>query len=697
MILSRSAVASALVALMLTLSFSAVCQGTAASDAGTTVSSLPEVDPVASAKSSTAPVSLRSEHIQPKPIALASTEALTARTQRREDLLSSRTIVLATWKGGQLTNQDLSATLALRKPRQFGNLTPEQIMGSNDAQLRNAVRSIVYEMILENDARKAGISEETSGIKERLKDYRTQTLNHLFYERDVKPLMDRMDEKSALKYYQDNKQRLYTAPERWLVQDIHFDTYEPYEVRPGDTLEKIAAKISGTESAAGRILRNDALRYPRKPRHAGVPFEPVKPGEKLLVPISKEEVTSKTALAEKIQKRAAQGEDFAKLALEFSETTPARAATFEPDLSGYAPQVSNAILKVDTKTSVTPVLTLPYGIDIFRLVDHLTTSPLTFEQVRKSIEVPEADRQKNAEQLRRELFDKLREQFGMQINTDALKRADYAGDNPLTADTVIVSAPDFKYTLDQFQADMAPTMKSWTGMTYQERLDLAKSAPTVVQYLSTRGAHEAHLDESDEFKQDMASKAVIEITSEYIGRLLRETRNPSEPVLRDFYLQHADLYTSPARATLREISKRVDVLQAPEKRNAAIEQAKTQLTAIRSQIKSQADFESIARRESEALSTRSHGGLIGTVPINFRGDAFANQVAQLKPGEISQPFLHGGEMTIVRLDDIIPASVMPFEEVIPKVRIDYLKQKATPLSSEVRDMRLSQEGFELKF
>lgn len=616
------------------------------------------------------------------------------------DILSSRTIVLATYDGGAFTNVDLTSTLVLRKPREFSSFPNEQILKAPLGQLRLLVTDYVYELALYDAAKKAGITEETSGIKERLQNFRNDALNRIYFEQEIAPQMVQRDEKSAREYYDQNKDKLYTAPEAAYVRNLHLSFFKPYIVKAGETLKQIAERESGDAAAASRILRGDPLHYPRMPLNPDkVPFEDARAGEPLLVPLKNDDVTSKRRLANELAQRVRGGEDFGKLTEQYSEVeTPAEKMTFQPDYNGMQANVRDAVQKLGAGTSFTQPLEGKYGIDLFKLEEYRTSHTLTFEEVKDKIMMnlaPEQRRQ-SMNDIKANYVDRLGTKYGISFNTEVLKRVNSMGDNPITANTVIASAPDLTYTFEEYHNEMAQAMKGWTTMSYEERLNFAKASPRVVNYLVRRDAEKAGLDKTPGFESEMKSKAIIEVTSEYLRKMNEGRRTPPEDELRKYYNAHLDRYTSDSLVTVREIAKRVE-LSLPSKKKESIETAKKQLEEIRASIHSQEDFERLARRESEALSTRSRGGLIGTVPMNFRGDVVKNQLSQLKPGDVSEPFLYGQEMMILRLDSMLPPTVVPFEQALPRVRSDYLLEVPRRQSAEDRQKVLKDAHFELKF
>ena len=148
---------------------------------------------------------------------------------------------------------------------------------------------------------------------------------------------------------------------------------------------------------------------------------------------------------------------------------------------------------------------------------------------------------------------------------------------------------------------------------------------------------------------------------------------------------------------MREITKRVNQSQTPAERAKATEKAKEELTALRKNISTAEDFEQIARRESQSIATRSRGGLIGEVSPDFRGPTVRNVIEQLKPGEISEPFLYGTEVQMLKMDARTPAVPKPFEEVARQVRNDYNKSIPGQSEADKREAVLKEVGFTLKF
>ncbi|MGI8908016.1 MAG: peptidyl-prolyl cis-trans isomerase [Candidatus Sumerlaeaceae bacterium] len=620
-------------------------------------------------------------------------------------LQSTETQVIATWNGGQFTNTELSTSLRMRRPRTLGDITFEQIFNLPVTKQRELVRDMAYELILYQKAKSEGLTEKPPHISETLHKYRQQILARLYYQREVEPQLRQLDEKSAREYYESHKE-LYVTPAQTAVKNLHLSTYEQYTARAGDTLDSIAYNISGTTEAATRILRGTLPFYHRRvaPEFSSeVPTVELHEGEVLLVPVTEETITSKTRLAQNLRRKLMEGANVDEILATYSE--PGKLAPppqpFVIENSNASPQLKEAVGKAKG-TSVTEVVRTPYGLDVLYIQDRISTRVLSFQDVRDQL-ISQVTSDTEAvkttvENARREVLTRLAKQLKLDINEEALRRKDYAGPDPMTGSTPIVTAPGFTYTLDEFLNDLLPTGKSWQASTAEEKIEAARNSPAVGSYLVMRASENLGLDKTAIFEQEMHSKEILEISSEYLRtKLQKEFATISDAQLRTYYESHLDKYTSPSQVVVREISKRVNLGLPPDRKVAAIEEARKALSAIRSKVSSLADFEQIARRESEAISSRSRGGLIGRVPETFRGEAFRNQLQQMQPGAVSEPFLYGNEVMIVRLDERTPPVTPPFEEVLGRLRNDYVREVPKKRTEEVKQQQLDEAGFKLLF
>lgn len=616
---------------------------------------------------------------------------------------SSGTVVLASWKGGQLTNDEVSRTLQLRKPRSMGDMVPEQFRGIPAPRQREIIKDLAYELILYQKAKQEGLDENMPEVAQRIREFRNTALARLYFQREVEPKLRRLDEQAAREYYEENKNELFTRPAYTLLQNLHLSKLKPYTAGENDTLEGLAEQQTGSADNTHRIHRGIPPYFRRAPapeHKQDVPTAALTKGEKLLLPLTDDEMTSKRGLANELRQRLLDGAEFQELAREYSETGGVDPLTsFTLDSPGLHPQYAQAVDSAET--SFTEWVETPFGLDLLYIADRATTMVIPFEDVKESL-VTQASTdpdmaKRTVEQARKDAINALRQKYNLRLNQDLLASKTPPSPDAAAGETTIAVTDKMTYTLEEFQRDLQMMGKPWQSVSPEERTEVVLNAPRVMSHLILRAAEDLQLDKTDSFREQMESKTIMEVTSEYLKQKMQQVMSPTEQELRRFYEQNIERYTSPSQVTLREISKRINMSLPPERRVAEIEAAKKELGELRNRLKTVQDFEQAARRQSEAISTRSRGGLIGRVSENFRGETFRGQIEDLKPGEVSEPFLYGTEVMIVRLDERTPPVVQPFEQVLRRLRQDYLREVPEKKLNAARQQALEEAGFELKF
>ncbi len=79
------------------------------------------------------------------------------------------------------------------------------------------------------------------------------------------------------------------------------------------------------------------------------------------------------------------------------------------------------------------------------------------------------------------------------------------------------------------------------------------------------------------------------------------------------------------------------------------EQAKTRIDALHAQLVAGADFGELAKKDSDDTETNTKGGDMGWFPVDGWGTAVAQQIQQLKDGQISAPFQSNVGWHIIKL------------------------------------------------
>lgn len=619
----------------------------------------------------------------------------------------SEPVVLARWNGGELTNIEVSSTLAAARPPDLRTVGPEQFSMLSRKQQIETIKDLAWERVLLQQARDAGINETSPEVANTVAAQEESLLNRLYYQQEIMPRLDEMTVEAARSYYDDNKDRLFTKPALTVIRALHVSTYEMVTAEEGDTLSEIAEAVSG--DAANAALIREAT-PPFYLRQAPIELEddvlssPLKGGEVLFVPRNAEGISSATAFAKTLRDQIANGKSMDEIVAETKDSDFQVTAT-EPIRflaeAGFWDELTAAAANLK-ETSISQVIKTPAGLDIIALQDAMTTEVIAFADVQDQligqVTNDETQRRQTVEKTREETLTRLWKKYGVTVNEEAVGRPNYQTPDLLSTTTAIASAGEFKYTLSQFINDLRMTGKDWGQLTKEQRMDVVRVAPSLTNYLTSNEARALGLDKNPEFTRMIKSITESEIVSLYRKGIQKpEDKRVTDDELRAYYNDHLDNYTSPAQVTIRELSKRINMTLPPAAKAEAVEEARNSLTEIRSRIKNEEDFAQLARRESEAISTRSRGGLIGTVSEDFRGAAFKNQLRQVKEGEVSEPFLYGSEVMIIRLDNRLAPTVQPFEEVRRLVIQEYARTVPPAMKNEEREQALEKANFKIIF
>jgi len=173
---------------------------------------------------------------------------------------------------------------------------------------------------------------------------------------------------------------------------------------------------------------------------------------------------------------------------------------------------------------------------------------------------------------------------------------------------------------------------------------------------------------------------------------LATDEQPTEEELQQFYEERASLYVTPEERRTRHILVNVDTGATQEQ----IQAAKQKAEDLRKQIAEGADFEKLAKENSDDPGSAQLGGDIGFFGKDSLDPAYEEAMFSLKVGEVSEPVLSAFGYHIIKLEEIREQKAKPFEEVKPTLIAEYqrgiaerkyfeLTEKLTNLAYEVPD------------
>lgn len=159
---------------------------------------------------------------------------------------------------------------------------------------------------------------------------------------------------------------------------------------------------------------------------------------------------------------------------------------------------------------------------------------------------------------------------------------------------------------------------------------------------------------------------------------LKDEISVDDKSLGEFYEAHKSDYTTQEQRSANHILVQVKK-DATEADDAA---ARAKIEALRKDIEAGATFEDIAKQQSDDIGSRAEGGDTGLFPRGVMAPPFEEAAFSLKVGELSQPVKTEFGYHLIRVREIKPGGVEPFEEVRSRVEDAYRSEQAESLYFE---------------
>ncbi len=192
----------------------------------------------------------------------------------------------------------------------------------------------------------------------------------------------------------------------------------------------------------------------------------------------------------------------------------------------------------------------------------------------------------------------------------------------------------------------------------QSQLDTLKTRfpdeATFTKELSSQGLTVEALRER--MSRDMSVEKFIE--TEVVPRA-----QVTEEAKKKFYGENGQQMTRPEQAHLSHILIKVDAGATPEARD----QAKQKAESLRSQIQTGGDFAALAQENSDDPGSKANGGDLSWVSRGQTVPPFEQAGFALKPGEVSGVVETQFGYHIIKLTELRPSALMPYEEVAPRI------------------------------
>lgn len=273
-------------------------------------------------------------------------------------------------------------------------------------------------------------------------------------------------------------------------------------------------------------------------------------------------------------------------------------------------------------------------------------------------------------------------------------------------------ARDFIKSLEYFQVDgkfdenRYKALLSSQRMTSGEFVDRIKNALVMEQFqrsIVDSGFATQH-DVESFFKIQNQQRDVAYVTVP----AQKPAEQPSEEEVAAYYQQHQDLYKVPEQVSveyvellLEDIAKKIEVTD--EKLKAFYEEQKDQYTtperrkishilfAINDKTDEKAalakalqakkdlankDFAALAAEVSDDKLTANKGGDLGLFTAGTMEKAFEDAASSLTLGEVSEPVKSAFGYHLIKVTELVPGEVKPFDAVKPELTKAYQKAQA---------------------
>lgn len=162
-------------------------------------------------------------------------------------------------------------------------------------------------------------------------------------------------------------------------------------------------------------------------------------------------------------------------------------------------------------------------------------------------------------------------------------------------------------------------------------------------------------------------------------------------LMREKYLSDNIYSKISDQDVLNEYNRITQSLKGKEERKIKhiLVESEDEINRVRRSVMWTGDFEKVAREKSIDKASAERGGDLGYVLKEELVPAFGDMAFILKVGEISKPVKTQYGWHIIKVEDVRPAEVLPFEQVKENIRMNLQQQEIQKfLLSLTKDMKV---------
>ncbi|MGZ4996314.1 MAG: SurA N-terminal domain-containing protein [Methylobacter sp.] len=291
------------------------------------------------------------------------------------------------------------------------------------------------------------------------------------------------------------------------------------------------------------------------------------------------------------------------------------------------------------------------------------------------------------------------------------------------------AAREFIKSLPYFQVDGKFDDKRYKAMLNSQKISSAEFVNRIKNALIMEQFQRSIIDSSFATKYDVESFFKIQNQQRDVDYVTvavqKSTEQPSEQEIEAYYQQHQDLFQIPEQVSveyvelsLEDIAKTItvtdDKLKAfyeeqkdqyttPERRRIshilfAINDKTDEKAALAKALKAKQelankDFATLAAEVSDDKLTAKTGGDLGLFNAGVMEKSFEDAASSLKLGEVSNPVKSAFGYHLIKVTELVPGEVKPFESVKNDVTKAYQKAQAENAFYEAGE-RLTEMSYE---
>ncbi|MDX2175325.1 MAG: peptidyl-prolyl cis-trans isomerase [Candidatus Sumerlaeia bacterium] len=591
--------------------------------------------------------------------------------------------VLGTVNGRSITVEDLDLILSARRPPGVRIRSAQMYLRLAPAQQEEILKELALQEAAADRARAEGATlndEQKAAIESQLQ----RRLTGQLYGEEIESRLEAPTEEEILAAYEEFKDSRFKIEPYIRFRTLYLSAYEPYVVKEGDTLESIAAAVSGDASRAAEILTRDT--DPPTPRiearevkttdeaTAEGATRALVAGEALLVRMSPE---ARKRLKERASAFKAQVDDahpFVMLAEQHSETSsPGGEIVYRPKSADrpYHPDIMKAIESQEPGVVSDPIETR-HGIHMVMVVSRQEEGYRALEEVRSTVE--RLIRNRDSEAIVNEYLERVSKPLVAKFEVDMDALAKGGPEGTPDSEVVVLRFGDFTVSRAQYR-EALPAVKGFetkelVAMTREQVLQTLPTHPATREAIISQVLKDEAFAEREENKSWAREAETGMLAQDLISRESR-SRAPEvtdEDLARIYGERKDTLFTERPAAQIHIMRVTEEELKSvPEQREEKLRRFNELARDLFAGVENSEQFAEAAKRGARLMRGVSETNL-GRSLLSAQESDFARALEAGRENELLGPITNVQGVTYAWMSELTPERVMPFEEATDRLR-----------------------------